>query len=111
MTRNGVLLVVDALAVYRVTRLLTTDDITSWLRSWLGAPWIVVTDGQTTVSSGRPRRGLRYQGSLLIACDWCLSVWVAVLVVVLQAVVGGVWDYLAAALAFTAVAGILAERV
>lgn len=93
MTHNAVLLVLDALATWRLTRLLIDDSITYRLRRPLvegrGPAWLAD----------------------LMTCPWCLSIWIAILVVVAQTLVPGQWIYAAAVLAFSGVAGLLEARV
>lgn len=93
MTHNAVLLVLDALATWRLTRLLIDDSITFWLRKPLvegrGPAWLAD----------------------LMTCPWCLSIWIATGVVVAQVLVPGQWIYVAAVLAFSAVAGLLEAQV
>lgn len=78
--------IVDALACYRLTRLVTTDEITRGLR----------------------RRAIEH---LPITCDWCVGVWVAFGVVAVRRIVPRVWAPVATALALSAVTGLLAENV
>lgn len=52
--------VVAALAVARVTRLITTDYLTAGPRGWIVR-----------------RLGVDHKLSYLITCQWCTSVWVA----------------------------------
>lgn len=64
-----------AVAVFRVTRLLTKDAVTSALR----APWTVY-DGPADPGevSERPRRGpVRHAVGELVTCPFCLGQWVA----------------------------------
>jgi len=91
MTHDLILLVLNALAVFRLTRLFTRDTITA------------------------PLRGSRRVGEFVIHpealfdCPWCVSFWAAILVVVATATWTD-WPYAAAVLAFSAVAGIVSER-
>lgn len=52
--------VVTALAVARVTRLVTSDYLTAPVRQW-----VVLKLGTTS------------KGAYLITCDWCTSLWIA----------------------------------
>lgn len=54
---NTLWLIITALATYRLTRLVTADEITKALRGW------VVDRSQWF--------------GYLVTCDWCLSMWVA----------------------------------
>ena len=82
---------VDCLAVFRLTRLVTRDRITEPLRAKAetGPEW------------------LRY----LSGCAWCASPYVAVGVVLARKWAPGVWEPAARVLAFSAVTGLLAETV
>jgi hypothetical protein len=54
---NTLWLIVTMLATYRLTRLVTADEITKGIRGWVvdRSEWF----------------------GYLVTCDWCLSVWVA----------------------------------
>jgi hypothetical protein len=82
----------DALACYRLTRLIVADGLTAPLRD-------------RVVQIGRPML------TEYITCPWCVSPPIAGMVVLAQSLVGGVWIYLAAVLAFSAVAGLLSEAI
>lgn len=84
-------LVVLALAVYRLTRLVTTDALTDPLRGRLGRRPKLVS---------------------FLECPWCVSVWLAAAVVV-EVEERWWWTFAAPAalvLALSAVTGYLAER-
>jgi hypothetical protein len=95
-------LTLDALAVYRLAVLVTKDEITARLRVWLGRPWAISSD------TGKSR--VRWWAFSLVICPWCISIWIGGGVVALTYLTPGVWQYPAAALAFSGVAGFLAER-
>ncbi|MGH3783162.1 MAG: DUF1360 domain-containing protein [Pseudonocardiaceae bacterium] len=85
------LLLLDAAAVYRLTRLVTTDH---WPLGW----W---------------RQHLREQHptsplTTWVHCPWCTSVWIAPVVLGLQALAPRAWPYAAAVLAFSAITGLAA---
>jgi len=88
--------VVDALAAYRLTRLLVSDGI-----------------------ADRPReallRGLRSREHLklveLVECPWCIGFWVASAVVIARRAVPHLWGPVADVFAFSATAGIVASAV
>jgi hypothetical protein len=107
---TATVLAVNALAVFRLARLAAVDDLTAPLRRRLGAPWVIATVGDATVHGDRPESGFRYWVWRLVTCPWCVSVWIAGLVVALQAAWPEGWIYPAMVLAFSAVAGLLAER-
>ena len=99
---DPVLLVVDALAIFRLSRLVTSDTILDRPRTWLLRRWpgsetefydSEVEDSQVrgrpviTLEGTRPRLWVvaepHWFGSL-ISCMWCMSVYVAVAVVALR---------------------------
>ena len=83
-------LLVNALLVYRLTRLITDDIITDGLRARvtrLGEPW----------SSG-------------IECPWCVSFWVSCAVVAVSWMFPNQWVPIATVFALSAVAGSLASH-
>ncbi len=82
---------VDALAAYRLTRLATTDAIADVPRTALQRRSVFLLD--------------------LLNCPWCTSVWVSFGVVAARRSVPRLWDPVATALALSAVAGFIAERV
>lgn len=88
-------LALDALAVFRISRLLTDDAI-------LDAPRSRYVDRMTE----RGHENLAY----LATCGWCVSAHVAFGVVVARRLFPLAWSPVARALAFSAVAGILSER-
>ena len=108
MTHSAVLLILDALAVFRLTRLVVADSITAPVRTWLiGSTY----DGQPRYPDGsRDARAKRLRLAVFLGCPWCVSPYVAGGVVALQATAPTVWQYAAAVLGFSAVAGLLMER-
>lgn len=80
---------IDALAVARLTRLVTEDTITEPLRERLS-----------------DRERLHY----LITCPWCSSPYIAAGALLARRFAPGLWDPLARVLAFSEVAGLIAER-
>lgn len=82
----------DVLAVWRLTRLVTSDTISEGLRDRVAAD---------------PRLGLLAEG---LECDWCVSVWASGLVVGLGRLVPGVWQVLRLWLVLAMLVGLLAER-
>lgn len=90
--------VIDALATYRLARLLTADELTKGIRRALGA-----VDKRGHIN--RPRT------FYFVTCPWCTSIWIAAGVVAVTWAWPGGWIYPAAALAFSAVAGFLSGVV
>lgn len=88
-TSEPTLLVIYALALYRLTRLVTEDYVTERPRTWLA------------------ERGLTW--SVFITCPWCVSVWLAGGWLILAAVAAPVALVLGAILALSAVAGLLSS--
>jgi Protein of unknown function (DUF1360) len=84
-------LLVDALAVYRLTHLIVDDTITAPFRAWTLEHW-----------PGWPLT--------LVTCSWCISIWIGGCAVALTALAPGVWQYPAYGLALSGVAGFLQER-
>lgn len=82
-----------ALGVYRLTRLLIEDEILDTPRNKL-------------LNRLKPGSKLMY----LATCYWCVSVYVAVLVVALYLLVPGPTLVVCAILAFSAVAGLIDDR-
>ena len=127
---------VDALAVYRLTRLITVDGFPpirrarEWvLRRWpsedtelaesemveatsiTAAEWVEIERPAETAAWNWERRWValspHWLGEL-VTCAWCVSVYAAGLVVAARALVS-VWGYVSLALAFSAVAGWLSR--
>lgn len=87
---DPVLLVLYALAVYRLTRLVVADELTAPTREWI------------------MERGPRW--ATFITCPWCVSIWLAAGWVLLATLAPPVAWFAGALLAFSAVAGLLAGR-
>lgn len=112
MTHSAWWLVVDALAVYRLTRLVVRDSITERAREWVRLMAYIGVDEQTGALLGwsGPGGAAARWTFQLVSCSWCMSVWLGAIVVALTATVPGVWQYPGMALALSAIAGYLAER-
>lgn len=97
MAAEGTVLgvVVDALATYRLTRLVVEDEIAAPLRDRVWA---------------RDDPGMARIG-YLVTCPWCVSFWVAVAVVAARRAAPGPWGLAARVLAFSAVTGAAANRI
>jgi hypothetical protein len=92
-SRTGALdLAVDALAVFRLTRLLVADAILEEPRAR------ALVKLETT---GHPKLGY------LLGCPWCISPYIAAAAIVARRRAPRGWDPVARALAFSAVAGII----
>lgn len=113
-------LVVYALAVARVTRLVTRDRITARPRSWLiERAWLADCSYCHAGTPQERRNNLRLHRSAadkpmmvdLITCPWCISIWLAIVAVPLVKFWGAsswlFWP--AVGLAFSYVTGLLAK--
>lgn len=91
-------LLLDALSTFRLTRLLVEDEL-------LAEPRDAVTrwaDSRDTT--------LRRKVGTLATCPWCMSAYSGLLAVALRSFAPRLWDPLAKALAYSAVAGLIASR-
>lgn len=84
----------DALAVYRLTKLVIDDKITEDVRN---AVWDKYPPESTKVG-------------YLFSCPWCVSMWVGLGAVTARAVAPKSWEKLSTAMAASAVSGLLEER-
>lgn len=98
MTERAERLVVDALAVYRLTRLVTTDEVTAPLRSKALDRW------PPHRADGTPR------WSYALTCDWCASIYVSAGAVAASKMFPRAWNLAAAVLAASAVTGLVSSR-
>lgn len=89
--------IVDALAVWRLTRLLTIDGITEPMRDWL-----------TEWTETGPQSPAKEKIAELAGCPHCVSVWAA-LGVVYAARRTPWWPVMADALALAAVSSLIAD--
>lgn len=112
---SGTDLAIDALAVARLTRLVTKDRLTRpWRRRVIvahyeaaGKPFpetwdafgpIVVTDDIDAPT-----------GAYLLSCSWCSSLWCALIVLALRWAIPSVWSPVAKALAASQLTGMVAD--
>ena len=106
-------LVVDALAIARLTRLVTTDRITRpWRARAVAAAYAPapLPDGwhdlgPETVTDDPDAPSLAY----LLSCDWCASLYCAILVMCLRRFVPVLWDPIAKALAGSQATGMMSH--
>lgn len=106
MTHAPILLLFDALACYRLTRLVCADTLTEPLRQWLIGTVQTsdrLLDGLPISVAARPRL------ADFLGCPWCVSAWCAAGVVLAQSLIPSAWLYASAVLAFSALAGLLSE--
>lgn len=113
-----IILVIYALATHRITRAVTTDQISEPIRDKIhkrGHRKMVRLrqDGSATDEIRwveREDRRISVWAYKLVSCPWCFSVYAGSGVVVMERVCGSSFVYVAAVLAFSSVAGFVAER-
>lgn len=87
--------IIDSLATFRVARLVVEDVIFDEVRDQVVSRLKLA--GHTKIA-------------FAVTCPWCASMYVGAGVVVARKVAPRVWGPVAAALAFSAVAGLLSDR-
>jgi hypothetical protein len=85
----------DALAVYRITRLVIQDEIAADLRDRVFERY----------NPAESKLGF------FLTCPWCVSVWAGLGVVAARRFAPKLWDDLSTALAVSAVTGLIEERL
>jgi hypothetical protein len=115
---SALTLAVDAVAAYRLTRLVTADEITeepreAIVRSSFRSCGIDVefVDEETAVdvvAAYRNEHGPPPKLATLVTCRWCAGVWIGFGVVVARRIVPRLWSPVADALALSAAAALLA---
>lgn len=135
---DPLVLLIDLLAVYRLTRLITKDTLLQEIRWWILQRWPnegtefpanIVTD--INKANGALANGLpvfrstkededgdsiwlplrTYKITELLECPWCASYWVAAIVVALRTFIPTPWGYVAVTLAFSALVGLIFTRL
>lgn len=107
--------ILDALAAYRLTRLVTADTIAEPVRGAVVAyayereaggvePGDGETWTETAINDPTPPKLAE-----LVTCRWCAGFWIAVLVVVARRVAPRAWRPVGEAFAFSALAALLAR--
>ena len=106
-----------ALCVYRLTHLATSDQVSDGLREWLRVKshqeqfrHVIERGTESTEWRDGPKRGIVLVAWTLMTCAWCVSVWAAAFVVVMGLNFGW-WIYVCDVAAFSAVAGLISEKV
>lgn len=94
---------IDALAVHRVTRLATRDEITENIRKMLEA------EIELTRTTGIISQGLADKLTYVLRCDWCASIWIAMTVAALKKYIPDVWGKIRLVLAASTVTGMIAS--
>lgn len=94
---------IDVLAIYRLTRLATRDEITEGLRETIEKELGTAVDAKliTEKTGGK----LVY----MLGCDWCMSFWVSLFALALKKYVPNLWDNLKYVLAASAATGMIAS--
>lgn len=87
--------IVDGVAVFRLTRLVVADQFPPVKRA------------RERILQRWPATDWRVE---LLTCPWCVSFWIALVVVALRRFVPRVWRPASRAFAFSAVAGMLSEK-
>lgn len=95
--------VVDVLAIYRLTRLATRDEITEGLRETIEKELGTAVDAKLITEKTGEK--LVY----MLRCDWCMSIWVALFAFTLKRYVPHVWNNLKYVLAASAATGMIAS--
>jgi len=90
--------VIDALAVHRLTVLVTRDKVTEPLRK------------KVWERSDRLEKDANSGVSYLVTCPWCVSIYAAAGVVLARKVVPSLWNAVGSGLAMSSVAGFLEEH-
>ena len=100
-TPSGVDLVVDALAAYRITRLVIEDKITEDLRTRVHVAALREIEDPATWSKVKT----------LLSCPWCVGFWISVGVVGARLAAPRVWRPIATAFALSAAVGLIEENL
>ena len=98
-------LVVYGLALFRLTRFVTTDKVSQAARLWLRKVGYRTTGDRLVVLNRLAAWLFR-----LVSCNWCVSVWIAGPVVLLAVYENSWWSWVCFALSLTTVTGFLGER-
>lgn len=108
---NALTLLVDALATFRLTRLVTTDSLTEPLRRRVVAA-AYRRDGRVLARGDSVREDMAMtEGPIprlaeLVTCAWCASIHTAAIVVALRSRAEGAWHPLSMVLALSATVGL-----
>lgn len=108
---------VDALAAYRLTRLVTADVILDRPRAWVIRKAYEHRDGPVPRTTFTPRMWNETaieddeapKLAELIVCRWCAGAYISFVVVLLRRYNARAWDPFARALALSAAAALLAR--
>jgi hypothetical protein len=92
---------IDALATFRITRLLIEDEI-------LRGPRMAILGKLEPEGFTQP--GDESKLAYFLQCPWCMGMWIAVAVVGCRTFLPRKWHPLATALALSAAAGLISEH-
>lgn len=110
----------DALATYRLTKLVVDDQLTAeWRDAVIEAAYNAAGRGTEGPSEVAPGAWVDFVAedadppklAFLVTCPWCAGMWVALGVVVVDRVAPRPWRSLRRALAMSAAAGLIAENL
>lgn len=99
MNENARKIAVDALATYRLTKLVIDDYITNDLRQ------------KAFQELAKLPSPLARKAEYLLTCPWCVGIWAASFLIGLRLIAPSLAEYLNSLLAASAVTGILYERM
>lgn len=88
-----VALIIDIVAVFRLTRLITRDRITDDFRNKIGEKF-----------------GMKSKYTYMVNCDWCISMWAAAIIFTARKTHPDIADWLSGLLTASAVVGIAADK-
>lgn len=118
-TNPEFLYVIYCLVCYRLTRLITTDQVLYWLRAWIGKhveTELIQTNGYGNVIATKTGPSPKVNRAWtwlfdLINCSWCVSFWVGLAIAINFYRDKGWLMMLGYALALSATSGIMSEKV
>jgi hypothetical protein len=76
-TLSALQIAVLVLAVFRLTQLVTTDNVMQWVRDLVFDVDVQQIDPEVVIERKIPTKGLRRQAAILLDCPWCISMWLA----------------------------------
>jgi hypothetical protein len=114
MPHTFIALVIYLLAAYRLTILIVKDSIFNGVRDWIrdhGYKTQTQTDLRGEVHTRVTAINLFWSWLHdLISCEWCTSIWVGTVVVLLQHYQQSWFQYVCFALALSSVASVMSEK-
>lgn len=116
MTHSAWWLVVNALAVYRLSILLSKDKITDpvrkwvWRRGYTREPLENMAPRMINVRLTGRRGKIGRAAYELVICPWCLSIWFSGVAVCVTQLAPTAWQWIAVILAFSGVTVVATRR-